>query len=140
MLPRCFISRLRLLTCYCFITLGFSLAGAAEPVATGTAYVELQPTFTLNYGNTTKVRYLQAAVTLRVRDELAAVQVITHLDAIRHLVIMLFARQTEETVRSREGREDILREALEDVQELMIKETGEILVDRVLFTSWVIQS
>ena len=53
---------------------------------------------------------------------------------------MLFARQSEETVRSSAGREEILEQALEAVQALMIKETGEILVDRVLFTSWVVQS
>lgn len=132
-------NRLRLFALGCVLSTGISFAGAAG-LPPGTAYVELQPSFTLNYGQSTKVRYLQAAVTLRVRDELAAVVVAVHLDAIRHEIIMLFARQSEETVRSSTGREKILDQALEAVQALMIQETGEILVDRVLFTSWVIQS
>ncbi|ATX75214.1 MULTISPECIES: flagellar basal body-associated FliL family protein [Reinekea] len=139
MLSRCFKNRFRFFALSCAVSMGFSFAVAAD-LPPGTAYVELQPAFTLNYGQTTKVRYLQAAVTLRVRDELAAVVVAVHLDAIRHEIIMLFARQSEETVRSSVGREDILEQALEAVQALMIKETGEILVDRVLFTSWVVQS
>jgi flagellar FliL protein len=139
MLSQFFKNRLRPFAVSCVLCFGFSFAEAAETTP-GSAYVELQPNFTLNYGQSTKVRYLQAAVTLRVRDDLAAVLVTAHLDAVRHAIIMLFSRQSEETVRSSAGREEILEQALEVIQELMIQETGEVLVDSVLFTSWVIQS
>jgi flagellar FliL protein len=131
----------RVLAYYCLTALTFSLAMAADPpVVGGASYVDLEPSFTLNYGDLNRTRYLQAAITLRVRDQAAALEVTAHSDAIRHAVIMLFSRQPVDSIRSTEGRDQILEQALRDLQNLMIEETGEGLIDRVLFTSWVVQS
>jgi len=140
MLSRRFKNGLRGLA-YSLTALMFSLTMAADPPArVGPSYVALEPTFTLNYGDLNRTHYLQAGITLRVRDQAAALDVTAHSDAIRHAVIMLFSRQPEESIRSSAGRDQILEQALRDLQNLMIKETGKSLIDRVLFTSWVVQS
>ena len=113
---------------------------ADPPAAVGPSYVDLEPAFTLNYGDPRRTRYLQASITLRVRDSAAALEVTAHSDAIRHLIIMLFARQPDEKVRSSSGRDEILEQALRELQDLMIKETGRTLIDRVLFTAFILQS
>ena len=87
-----------------------------------------------------RTRYLQASITLRVRDQAAALEVTAHSDAIRHTIIMLFARQPEEKIRTAAGRDDILEQALRELQDLMLKETGKTLIDRVLFTTFVLQT
>lgn len=110
------------------------------PAATGPSYVELEPSFTLNYGTSARLRYIQASITLRVRDSAAALDVTAHSDAIRHQIIMLFSRQTPEQIKSSIGRNEILDQALQELQELMIKETGRPLIDRVLFTDFIVQS
>lgn len=112
----------------------------AAPAAVGPSYVDLEPTFTLNYGDPRRSRYLQAGITLRVRDGQSALEVTEHSDAIRHNIIMLFSRQPTEKIRSSAGRDEILEQALRELQDLMIKETGKAHIDRVLFTSFVLQS
>lgn len=123
-----------------FVTMILSASLYAAPAAVGPSYVDLEPAFTINYGDPMRTRYLQASITLRVRDQAAALDVTAHSDAIRHTIIMLFARQPEEKIRTAAGRDDILEQALRELQDLMLKETGKTLVDRVLFTSFVLQT
>jgi flagellar FliL protein len=66
--------------------------------------------------------------------------VTAHSDAIRHTIIMLFSRQSTEKITSSSGRDDILDQALRELQDLMLKETGKTLIDRVLFTAFVLQT
>ena len=113
---------------------------ADPPAAVGPSYVDLEPAFTLNYGDPRRTRYLQTSITLRVRDSAAALEVTTHSDAIRHLIILLFSRQPAEKIRSSAGRDEILEQALRELQDLMLKETGKTLIDRVLFTAFILQS
>jgi flagellar FliL protein len=124
-----------------FISLGLSSGVySADAVAVGPTYVELEPSFTMNYGTANRLRYIQASITLRVRDGEAAIDVTAHSDAIRHSIIMLFSRQTPEQIKSSAGRDNILNQALRELQDLMLKETGRTLIDRVLFTDFVVQS
>jgi flagellar protein FliL len=124
----------------CVLSAVLAVANAEDPPAsTGPDYVDLEPTFTLNYGDPGRIRYLQASITLRVRDTAAALEVTAHSDAIRHTIIMLFSRQPEDKLKTSAGRDDILNQALRELQDLMLKETGEPLIDRVLFTSFVLQ-
>ena len=125
-----------------FFAVGLSSSVYAEdpPAAIEPSYVELEPSFTLNYGNARRLRYVQASITLRVRDSDAALEVTAHSDAIRHSIIMLFSRQPPEQIKTSAGRDDILNQALRELQDLMVKETGETLIDRVLFTDFIVQS
>lgn len=118
-----------------------ALASAEDPpAAVGPTYVDLEPAFTLNYGDPRRLRYLQTTITLRVRDSMAALDVTAHSDAIRHTLILLFSRQPEDKIRTSAGRDEILEQALRELQDLMMKETGKTLIDRVLFTSFVLQT
>lgn len=110
------------------------------PAAVGPSYVDLEPAFTLNYGDARRTRYIQTSITLRVRDQAAALEVTAHSDAIRHTIIMLFSRQPAEKIRTSAGRDDIQDQALRELQDLMLKETGRTLIDRVLFTAFVLQN
>ena len=133
---------LRYLLLICLLAAGLINTALAEdpPAAVGPSYVDLEPAFTLNYGAPTRLRYVQVTITLRVRDSAAALDVTAHSDAIRHLIIMLFSRQPTEKIKTAAGRDDILEQALRELQDLMLKETGKTLIDRVLFTSFVLQT
>ncbi|WP_127558957.1 flagellar basal body-associated FliL family protein [Saccharospirillum alexandrii] len=114
-------------------------AGAEDAVATGPTYVELEPSFTINYGEGSRLRYLQASISLLVPDGKAALEVSTHSDAIRHEIIMLISAQDRETLTSTTGRSELQTQLLEQIQGYMEQETGAPQVDRVLFTAFVIQ-
>jgi flagellar FliL protein len=123
-----------------FLGLSAPVYSEDTPAAVGPSYVDLEPSFTLNYGSANRLRYIQASITLRVRDSTAALDVAAHSDAIRHSIIMLFSRQTSEEIKTSAGRDKFLDQALKELQDLMVKETGRTLIDRVLFTDFIIQS
>lgn len=133
----------RLLGLSLIALLVLNFAGAPLAVAEDTekpSYVDLEPAFTLNYGDPTKTHYFQAAITLKARDSVAALEISAHSDAIRHRIIMVFSRQPAENIRSASGRDSILEQTLYELQQLMMEETGSAMVDRVLFTSFFVQS
>ncbi|MCH8530035.1 MAG: flagellar basal body-associated FliL family protein [Saccharospirillum sp.] len=124
------------------ITLVFLLlATAVAAQVQGPRYVELEPNFTLNYGDMVggRLRYLQTAITLQVADNAAALEVNAHADALRHAIIMHMTAQDHETVRTNQGRETIQEELLFELRRIMEQETGEPKIERVLFTFFVIQ-
>jgi flagellar FliL protein len=108
-------------------------------IAVGPTYVELEPNFTINYGQGSRLRYLQASISLMVPSGEAALEVSTHSDAVRHEIIMLISAQDRETLTSREGRDTLLLDLLERIQAYMEQETGAPQVEQVLFTAFVIQ-
>lgn len=116
-----------------------SAAGAEDEGTTGPVYVALEPEFTVNYGEGDRLRYLQAAVTLQVADNNAALEVNVHSDALRHEIIMTISEQTAETIRSSQNRQIMQEELLDRLRALMEEETGEPMIEQVLFTSFVVQ-
>lgn len=127
-------------------TLTVLLAGVlslgAMAQTTGPRYVELEPTFTINYGEMIagRLRYLQASITLQVESSMAALEVNAHADALRHAIIMYMSAQDGETVRSNSGRETMQEALLFELQRIMERETGEPMIEQVLFTFFVVQS
>lgn len=112
-----------------------------EAVPAGTQYIELQPPFIANFGGVGKLRYLKAEITLRVAaGDLGAKGIRHHMPYIRHVLVMLLSRQTEEDLSSMEGRELLRQQALEEVQRVLMEEDGEQYVLDLLFSSFVVQS
>lgn len=118
-------------------------AGSAWPDEEGgiamASYVELEPAFTINIGDLRRTRYIMATLSLRVIDSATELQVTEHNDAIRHILIMLFSEQTQDQLRTTEGRDQFLSQATKQIQDLMIRETGSPLIEMVLFTSFIMQ-
>lgn len=102
-------------------------------------YVNLEPEFVVNYGDARKVRYLKCEITLRVKDESAVTEINHHADYIRHALVLLLSAQTQTSMGSADGREALRQAALEAIQKIMLRESGQVLVDQVLFTNFFIQ-
>ena len=100
-------------------------------------YLPLRPQFVVNYGGGKRLKYLKAEVSVRLNTSEAANSVRHHLPYIRNNMVLLFARQTDQTLTSQEGKEVMRIEALEDLRVLLKREDdvpGEDIVD-VLFNS-----
>lgn len=70
----------------------------------------------------------------------AAINEVMHHDAlVRHLIVMLLSRQTEELLLSPTGQETIRLEALALVTAALKVETGSEQIEDLFFTSFVIQ-
>lgn len=103
-------------------------------------YLALPPPFVVNLGDMAGApRYLQVEVQLVTRDPAAVELLQHHAPALRARLLMLFAQQTYEGLASREGKEALQAEALEEVRSLMAAETGNAHVEALLFTSFVTQ-
>ena len=132
----------RPLLCLLLLLLPFSLLSAEEQSGY-VEYIELQPPFIANYGGVGPLKYLKAEVSIRVESHDAEAKIKHNQAHIRNNLVMLFSRQTDETVSSPAGREKLRLEAMESIRQIMVSEYGEAvfsMLSDLLFTSFVIQN
>lgn len=108
-----------------------------DPNAPAVSYVELAPSFVANY-QAAKIRYLKADVTLKVMNAGTADAVLRHQPLIRNNLVMLFSRQTEESLASPEGRQHLKEEALQEVVKALESEKEPVDISEVLFTTFIL--
>lgn len=108
-------------------------AGAAPKVA----YVAMEPSFVTNFTDE-KIRYIRTDISIKVKGESTKEAIMTHTFAIRHHLVMLLNRQTEENLRSVEGRTQLAQDATAEVISVLQAEDNPTDVEEVLFTSFVI--
>ncbi|MBS7457222.1 flagellar basal body-associated FliL family protein [Coralloluteibacterium stylophorae] len=117
-------------------------AGAEEAPAApaGPAtYVPMEPAFVVNLADEGGTRYLQADVQLMTRDPLAAAALEANAPALRNGLLLLFAQQYADRLRTREDKERLQTEALAEIQRIMTAETGSPAAEALYFTSFVTQ-
>lgn len=103
-------------------------------------YIDLKPAFIVNYGGQGRLRYLKTDIALRVSGGLnGPTSIRHHMPYIRHQLVMLLSKATEEEVTSMEGRELLRQNALEAVRQILMQEEGEQNVDDLLFNSFIVQ-
>ena len=108
----------------------------------GTQYVHLQPAFVLNYGANTvgRLKYIRTDVALRVIGAEAAGKVNHHQAYIRNTLVLLLRQQTEETVNSAQGREQLRQVALDEIKALLSEMEGKPYIEDLYFQNFVAQN
>lgn len=101
------------------------------------AYVAMEPSFVTNFTDE-KIRYIRTDVSIKVKGEKTKEAIMAHTYAIRHHLVMLLNRQTEENLRSVEGRTQLAQDATAEVISVLQSEDNPTDVEEVLFTSFVI--
>ncbi|MHA6494537.1 flagellar basal body-associated protein FliL [Pseudomonas borbori] len=114
-------------------------AANAAPVKQAAIYEELAPAFVVNFNHKGRARYMQVSVALMARDQAALDALKVHMPVLRNRLVMLFSSQDFESLITPVGKEMLLQQATASVQELAQKETGNLAVERVLFTNLVLQ-
>ena len=100
-------------------------------------YVDLKPSFVANY-QAAKVRYLKADVTLKVEGSATAEAIARHKPFIRHNLVMLFSRQTEDEMSTLEGKQQLKEDALKEVITALEMENEPTDVKEILFASFIL--
>lgn len=120
---------------------GLSSAALAEEEAeqNEVRYVDLTPSLVTNFSSMGRLKFLRAEISLRVDSQEAMRSVSYHLPALRHVLIMLLSKQTDEALSSAEGKEQLRQEALVAVQEVMEHEEGQKYIKDILFSSLYVQ-
>lgn len=104
----------------------------------GVSYITLPP-LVVNYGSGPRMKYLKAELSVRVDDIATAESVQHHMPLLRNGLVMLFSQQSEEVVASPEGKESLRQQALEDINQLLLAETGRGGVRDLFFNNLIVQ-
>jgi flagellar FliL protein len=113
---------------------------ASEKPADSGEYLELKPAIIANFGGVGPIHFLKAEIALRVGKKAdASITVQHHIPHIRHTLVMLLSRQTDETLSTMQGKEQIRQEALAAVQKVIQDEEGQPIVEDLLFNNLIIQ-
>ncbi|MGV2872365.1 flagellar basal body-associated protein FliL [Colwellia sp. E150_009] len=101
------------------------------------AYFGFEPDIVTNYITVKKkMGYVRLTVELMVpRNNIEIVE--HHSPLLRDAIIDIIGRQPEETVKSLKGRAEIQLKCEEEVKALLVKETGQPLIKKLLFTQWL---
>lgn len=103
-----------------------------------TTYIDLQPAFVVNYGGVGRLRFLRAEISLRVEMG-GEPLVMHHMPYLRHELIMLLSKQTDEAIATTEGRELLRIEALDAIRTALTVEEGDHKIKDLLFSTFVVQ-
>jgi flagellar FliL protein len=103
-------------------------------------YVALDPPFVVNFEAQQLVRFLQVTVQLMSRDTPTVELLHANDPAIRNDLLLLFGNQRYEVIATREGKENLRKQAL-DVARHVVEQAGgkPDRVEAVYFTSFVMQ-
>jgi len=101
-------------------------------------YYAIDPPLVVNFEDSTAVRFLQVTVEFMARDQKAIDGVQKNVPLIRNNLLLLISNRDYKTLMTREGKEKLRQEALNEVRNITKKE-GAPPVDDLLFTSFVVQ-
>lgn len=102
-------------------------------------YYPLKPTIIVNFNARGRQRFLQADVSLMVREDDVVAAIEEHSTMLQHGLLMLFSGQDYTELQTAEGKELLRQSALQEVQRLLEQEIGKAGVEQVLFTNFVMQ-
>ncbi|WP_158972531.1 flagellar basal body-associated protein FliL [Paraglaciecola sp. L3A3] len=103
------------------------------------AYYSLEPEIVTNFLGTSarKLGFVRVSIELMLEDAQYLEAADHHSPLIRSAIIEVFGRQTAEKIKSLTGREDIRRNCLARLKELMRRETGSEMIKDVIFTKYL---
>ncbi len=101
-------------------------------------YFGFQPDIITNYvAVKKKLGYVRLTVELMIEGSGNLEAVEHHAPLLRDAIITIIGQQSEDKIKSINGRHEIQRECEEKVQELLNRETGKPLVKKLMFTQWL---
>ena len=106
---------------------------------TKSIYHLFEPPFTVNFDDNGKIRFLQISLSVSTRNEGAIEEMLKHEPVIRNNLVLLYSSQTSEKMFTREGKNKLRDDTLKEIQNVMKANTGDIGIDSVYFTGFVIQ-
>lgn len=104
-------------------------------------YYGFDPDIVTNYvsGNRRSLGYVRVTVELMVTDKALLPAIEHHEPLILDTIIGILSKQTEDTVKSLTGREQIRLTILTKLQEVLKRETGDTIIKDLLFTKYLYQ-
>ncbi|WP_070962932.1 flagellar basal body-associated protein FliL [Vibrio sonorensis] len=113
---------------------------AEEETGPQLAYFTLEPDLTTNfYTKGKKLGYIQVRIDIMVASDKDLSIIELHQPLIRDAVIELLGKQSEDTITSLAGREDLRKVLVEQLNSTLLPETGKTVIADLLFTKYLYQ-
>lgn len=126
-----------------FLIMGLTVtfpALSADSTAPSLAYFTLEPELTTNfYTEGKRLGYVQVRIDVMVADASDLVIIEHHQPLIRDAVVELLGRQNADVIKSLAGREEIRHTLVENLNNLLLAETGKAVIADLLFTKYLYQ-
>ncbi len=111
----------------------------AKPIENPVAYVNIAQPFVFNVTGDSRDRMVQIKVQLMVRGSENENLARYHSPLIESSLLSTFASATVDQLRSPTGRVELRDKATEDIKAALTKSVGQPVIEKVLFTDFVIQ-
>ena len=95
--------------------------------------------FTVNFRQGDGTRFLQITMTALARSEEVVNAIKKHEPAIRNNLLLLLGGQDPTALRTRQGKEELRKMVLKEVQTILEKRTGNKGVEEIFFIGFVMQ-
>jgi len=103
-------------------------------------YTSLHPPLVVNFKDKLgDAHFMQITMEVMARDQNVINSVREHTPVIRNALILLFSSAVYEEITTRDGKEQMLADGLQEIQGVMTEQIGEPGVEAVYFTALVIQ-
>jgi flagellar FliL protein len=116
-----------------------SASQSAQPVVEPISYVNIPQPFVFNVTGDSRNRMVQIKAQLMVRGRANEELARYHSPLIESSLINTFASSTVEQLRTPNGRVELRDKASDDVKASLSQAVGQPVIERVLFTDFVIQ-
>ncbi|MEH0667767.1 flagellar basal body-associated protein FliL [Vibrio scophthalmi] len=104
------------------------------------AYFTLEPDLTTNFYTKGKdLGYVQVRIDIMVANQADLAVIELHQPLIRDAVIELLGQQSKDTITSLAGREDLRKSLVEELNSILLPETGKTVIADLLFTKYLYQ-
>ncbi|WP_333609023.1 flagellar basal body-associated protein FliL [Arsukibacterium sp.] len=104
-------------------------------------YYGFDPDIVTNYvsGNRRSLGYIRVTVELMITDRQQLRLIEHHEPLILDTIIGIFSKQPEDKIKSLTGREEIRLNIRDDLQKVLVRETGQPIIQDILFTKYLYQ-
>ncbi len=104
------------------------------------AYFTLEPDLTTNfYTKGKQLGYIQVRIDIMVAREADLPLIEQHQPLIRDAIVEMLGKQSEDTIKSLAGREDLRKNLVDYLNSILLPETGRTIIADLLFTKYLYQ-
>jgi flagellar FliL protein len=102
-------------------------------------YLKMDPQMVVNFDASSEVKFLAVDIEFMARDQAVLDDVQRNMPKIRNNLLMLISNRDYKTLMTREGKDKLRLEALNETKRVLKQETGSAKLEDLLFTSFVVQ-
>ena len=114
-------------------------SAAAAPAIAPAVYLAMAPSFVVNLADDEAMRFLQIDLEIMARNPKVIDAAKDHMPRLRNSMLMLFGQQRFHDLSTREAKEALRKQALDEIRHTLQEEHAPSEVEAVYFTSFVMQ-